>query len=86
MAISIVNGFLCFSSCDAAKAATGHNPHPQIDAATNYVQKAIGAARLEEPAVVFGGALKQSAQAEATARSNDPAPVHNQDSRIDVSA
>jgi hypothetical protein len=86
MAISIVNGFLCFSSCDAAKAASGHNPHPRTDATTDYFQKATNAARPEEPAVVLGGALKASTPADATARSNDSAPLHNQNSLIDVSA
>ena len=27
MAISVVNGYLCMNSCDAAKARTGQDPH-----------------------------------------------------------
>src|SRR5262245_46823918 len=31
MAISFVNGFLCASSCDVAKARQGVDPHPKTD-------------------------------------------------------
>jgi len=55
MAISVVNGFLCYSSCDAAKAAKGENPHPRADAAsTNGAETS----RADRPAVILGGALK----------------------------
>jgi hypothetical protein len=46
MAISIVNGYLCFSSCDAAKARAGEDPHPSVDASTS-----------RGPAVILDGAL-----------------------------
>jgi hypothetical protein len=30
MAISFVNGFMCTSSCDVAKAQKGEDPHPNL--------------------------------------------------------
>ena len=54
MSISVVNGYLCMNSCDAAKARTGQDPHAQSaanqtpDAKTDLTQT---------PAVTFGGAL-----------------------------
>ena len=35
MAISFVNGFLCTSSCDVAKAKQGVDPHPKLDELPN---------------------------------------------------
>lgn len=54
MSISVVNGYLCTSSCDAAKARTGQDPH-----ARNPVDQSPNAASdpTRSPAVVFGGAL-----------------------------
>ena len=55
MSLTIVNGYLCFSSCDAAKAATGQDPHPrsqQPGAATTPT-----AGGVQNPAVTFGGSL-----------------------------
>ena len=58
MSVSVVNGFMCFSSCDAAKAAKGENPHPKPDAAIPAENKGgAGSAARETPAVVFGGTL-----------------------------
>jgi len=52
MAVSIVNGFVCTSSCDVAKARKGEDPHPSSPAA-GEPQDAID----HGPAVLFGGAL-----------------------------
>jgi hypothetical protein len=60
MAISIVNGFVCTSSCDVAKAKKGEDPHPLTGAAKIAAEKEKDAADLLKagaPAVVFGGAL-----------------------------
>ena len=57
MAITVVNGYLCMNGCDAAKARTGQNPHPVIDAQrriagdNNQTNGGYGAA------VVYGGVL-----------------------------
>lgn len=54
MSISIVNGYLCTSSCDAAKARIGQDPHPRsaVDQTPNAKPDST-----QTPAVVFGGAL-----------------------------
>lgn len=58
MAISYVNGFLCESSCDIAKAKKGVDPHPKADALVLADKsKANASASAAEPAVTFGGTL-----------------------------
>jgi hypothetical protein len=54
VSISVVNGYLCTSSCDAAKARTGQDPHPR-STADQTPKPASDPTR--SPAVVFGGAL-----------------------------
>ncbi len=56
MTVSVVNGFLCYSSCDEAKARAGKDPHPR--AAPASMQPQDGAGEIDaQQAVVFGGAL-----------------------------
>jgi hypothetical protein len=52
--MSVVNGYLCTSSCDAAKARTGQDPHPRSPA--DQTPKAASDPT-RSPAVVFGGVL-----------------------------
>lgn len=52
MSISVVNGYLCVSACDAAKARTGLDPH-----ASNAADQNAASDATRSPAVVFGGAL-----------------------------
>jgi hypothetical protein len=54
VSVSVVNGYLCYSSCDAAEARAGKDPHPKQDG-TQETDKTPGAA--DPPAVTFGGAL-----------------------------
>ncbi len=54
VSISIVNGYLCTSACDAAKARTGQDPHPR--SATNQTPN-VRPDPSEPPAVTFGGSL-----------------------------
>lgn len=54
VSISVVNGYLCMSSCDAAKARTGRNPH--AGSAANQVSNTKPGST-QTPAVTFGGAL-----------------------------
>ena len=56
MTVSVVNGYLCFSSCDAAKAKAGQDPHPDQHAGRHRGTE--GAANIARgPAVLFGGSL-----------------------------
>lgn len=54
MAITIVNGYMCTSSCDAAKARTGQDPHPQDP--SNPTAKTQSGSQ-QSPAVTYGGSL-----------------------------
>jgi hypothetical protein len=72
MAISVVNGYLCMNSCDAATARTGQNPHPSTasapsgSGANNQKSDANNGA-----AVVYGGVLAHV----SNANSGAPAPI-----------
>jgi hypothetical protein len=64
MAISVVNGYFCANSCDAAKAKKGEDPHPSTDpGSVNGNDRS--SARADDPAVVFGGSLSSALQAQA---------------------
>ena len=55
MAVAIVNGYVCYSGCDAAKARTGQDPHPKSD--TSGAPTTPTAGGVQNPAVTFGGTL-----------------------------
>lgn len=64
MATTIVNGYLCTSSCDVAKAKKGENPHPSTDATGIDADKKDGdISRADSPAVLYGGSLGNSSGA-----------------------
>jgi hypothetical protein len=62
MAVSVVNGYVCTSSCDVAKAKKGEDPHPALHAANGAPQDG---ASDRGPAVLFGGSLRDARRAEA---------------------
>ena len=68
MSISIVNGYVCTSSCDVAKAKKGQDPHPAEGPGETPNKSAsgeqIGGATRDE-AVVFGGSLADPANPSA---------------------
>src|SRR5215475_10650002 len=98
MATSIVNGYFCFSSCDAAKARTGKNPHPKNDPGS--VDGGNNSSRTNDPAVVFGGSLSNTTQAQvggsvtgsqavaatSGAQPDDPASSRRTGSAVDILA
>jgi hypothetical protein len=59
MGISVVNGYLCTSCNDVAKAKKGENPHPPpgSDNGQDGKNSPVGASSFDGPAVTFGGAL-----------------------------
>ena len=57
VAVSIINGYVCYSGCDAAKARTGQNPHPKTDSSQPGAPTSPTAGGVQNPAVVFAGAL-----------------------------
>lgn len=77
MSISVVNGYFCENSCDVAKAKKGEDPHPKVgseaDKTDGEAQQSVAESlRVDEPAVVLGGAL---AQASSSSIVGDPPPV-----------
>lgn len=69
--ISVVNGYICTSSCEAASARAGKDPNVPPGAppgASNKTDKSLGFAG--QPAIVLGGALKHLAANAIPAASN----------------
>ena len=54
--VSVVNGYLCTCSCEAAKAKRGEDPHTLPGQTSEEADKAEKAKR--DPAVILDGALK----------------------------
>jgi hypothetical protein len=74
MAMSIVNGYFCASSCDVAKAKKGENPHPSTDpGAVEGNNRESG--RADNPAVLFGGALNAPLSADAVKPADGTQPA-----------
>ncbi len=74
MSITVVNGFVCTSGCDEAKAKQGKDPNAPPGAPPGEDGKASGFAG--QPATVLGGSLADlanavSASSEAATVSND---------------
>ena len=63
MSVSVVNGFVCYSSCDVSKAKQGKDPHPSTGAG-NANQEPSTPGRTDQPAVVFGGSLLRTSAAD----------------------
>jgi hypothetical protein len=72
MAVAIVNGYFCANSCDAAKAKKGEDPHPPSDPGS--VDGSNNSARADNPAVVFGGSLSNTLQANAVGATSSAQP------------
>jgi hypothetical protein len=65
MSVSVVNGFLCFSGCDAAKARKGEDPRERA----NLAEPAAVKERDKSPAAEFARASAET----ITANVVDPA-------------
>jgi hypothetical protein len=60
--ISVVNGYVCFSSCDVEKAKQGKNPHAAPGALTDPSSKTgKTSGYTDQPAIILDGALSASA-------------------------
>ena len=72
--ISVVNGYVCTSSCEAASARQGKDPNapPGTPAgASSKIDKTSGFAG--QPATILDGALKNLVTADAVTAPSDPA-------------
>jgi len=56
VSISVINGYVCYSGCDAAKARTGQDPHPKTDVDPSGATTPT-AGGVQNLAVAFGGSL-----------------------------
>jgi hypothetical protein len=97
MAVSVVNGFVCYSSCDVGKAKKGQDPHPATGLANadqNSAPSSLGPSlgRADQPAVVFGGSLSRTSGVdsvkaiESVAQSSDPATLSRSKFSVDLLA
>jgi hypothetical protein len=67
MSISIVNGYVCTSSCDVAKAKKGQDPHPAegLEASEKAGSGGQIGGATRDRAVVLGGSLADLAHPSA---------------------
>ena len=61
--VSVVNGYVCFSSCDEVKAKQGKDPHPSDATLSGDPSPAKKSAFDGQPAAILDGALKELATA-----------------------
>ena len=59
--VSVVNGYVCFSSCDEAKAKQGNNPNVVPGAPPEASDRKKKSAFAGQPTVILGGLLKDLA-------------------------
>jgi hypothetical protein len=79
--VCVVNGYVCFSSCDEAKAKQGKDPnaHPNAPPDALDIKKKPGFAG--QPAVILDGAVKELANVTALAGvANGPSETTQQPS------
>jgi hypothetical protein len=94
MTMSVVNCYVCYSSCDVSKAKTGQDPHPATGLAKDVDKdgpsSSLGLA--DQPAVVFDGALRRTAAADriapidGVAQPAEPTPLSRAGFLVDLLA
>lgn len=92
MTISVVNGYVCYSSCDASKAKKGQDPHPSTGLAKDVDKESAPSSlgRTDKPAVVFGGALRRTPGADrivpvdGVAQADEPTPSSRAGFSVDL--
>ncbi len=72
--ISIVNGYVCNSSCEAATAKQGKDPHAPPGAPPGAAGKTSGFDK--QPATILDGALKDMLSANAVTAANSAAAAN----------
>lgn len=86
--IAFVNGYLCTSSCDVAKARVGKNPHPKKDANQDPTKahtkngvydpsQSNDPTKPGGPAVVYGGALASPRNAVTASGATQPSVLNS---------
>jgi hypothetical protein len=83
--ISVVNGYLCTTSCEAAAARAGKDPHAPPGTPPGQSGKADkNSPFANQPATVLGGALKKAVNAVTT--TDSATPSNNSQPTIDLLA
>ena len=77
MTVSVVNGYVCETSCEAATAKKGEDPHALRRALLrgDGETSASGPSAADRPAVIFGGSLTDFLTATAVTPSGEASPV-----------
>jgi hypothetical protein len=71
--VSVVNGYVCASSCDAASARAGKDPNAPLGTPPGQSGKTDKKSGLDgQPAIVLGGTLKSVVSAVAPAAGATP--------------
>ena len=70
--ISVVNGYVCTSSCEAASAKQGKDPSAPPGAAQGSSEPKKTPSFASQPATVLSGALKDAANVVAAASNSTP--------------
>lgn len=87
MAVSIINGYVCYSGCDVAKARTGQDPHPKPDSSQPGAPTTPTAGGVQNPAVTFGGALANRNAVTPAGNSQQAGPTNgSQPNSVDLYA
>ncbi len=76
MSIAIVNGYVCTSCCDEAKAKQGKDPNAPPGTPPGADSKNNVSGRANQPATMLGGILKNLATANGVTAASAAAPAN----------
>ena len=84
--VSVVNGYVCFSSCDEAKAKQGNNPNVIPGTPPDVSDPKKKSAFAGQPTVILSGMLKDLATGASARGASNIAGDTNQPPSLDVLA
>lgn len=76
--VAVVNGYVCFTTCDAEKAKKGEDPLAPPGTSVDEGSKKNGLD--SQPATILDGALKQLADAVDPSKQSDPSNLTSNNS------
>jgi hypothetical protein len=84
--VSVVNGYVCFSSCDEAKAKRGNDPNVVSGKPPDVSDPKKKSAFAGRPTVILGGVLKGLANGASSPGASDMAGDTNQQPSLNILA
>jgi hypothetical protein len=84
--VSVVNGYVCFSSCDEAKAKRGNNPNVVPGTPPEASDPKKKSAFAGQPTVILGGVLKALANGVSSPGASNMAGETNQQPSLNILA